>query len=246
MVYKNVLLCASGLVFALMTWACQGADAPPRTQTHRTAVTAYCTATVNGVGQVDVETDYLPHVVQCENGGASFEALKAQAVAARSYLYYKLELSGSINDGTSDQVYSCGSTPSAQHIQAVNDTAGQVLTYSGITVCAFYVAGAVPSAADCVAVAGDNDYSSTEHYVTYNQGLSGNNITRQQQIIFTTVFDPNALNFNVFEETFENDDQEDDSIALLPDFDRARWPDDGGSGVLTTTVSTQPGCIEFT
>ena len=114
--------------------------------------------------------------MRCENGAASLEALKAQAVAARSYLYYKLDTSGSINDGTSDQVYSCGASPGPQHYQAVNETAGQVLRYSGVTICAFYVAGAIPSASSCVAAPGDNDYSNTEHYVTYNWGLSGSNI----------------------------------------------------------------------
>ena len=174
---KQAWQCAFVLGTALVLVACQDTDTSvPRTQTHRAAVTAYCTATVNGVGQVDVETDYLPHVVQCENGGASLEALKAQAVAARSYLYYKLNLSGSINDGTSDQVYSCGANPSPQHYQAVDETAGQVLTYSGVTVCAFYVAGAIPSASSCVATGSDNDYSNTEHYVTYNWNQSGANV----------------------------------------------------------------------
>src|SRR5512139_3044056 len=79
-------------------------------------LTAYCTATVNGVGERDVETDYLPHVVQCENGAADIEALRAQAVAARTCLYYKLETAGSIGDGQGDQVYSCGRTPAADHL----------------------------------------------------------------------------------------------------------------------------------
>ncbi len=175
MLRKTALLCVSILVAGLIVSGCQDQQVP-QTRTHRAAVTAYCTALVNGVGQVDVETDYLPNVVRCENGAASLEALKAQAVSARSYLYYKLDSSGSINDGTSDQVYSCGATPGPLHYQAVNETAGQVLTYSGVTICAFYVAGAVPSASSCVAVSGDNDYSNTEHYVTYNEGLSGNNI----------------------------------------------------------------------
>lgn len=142
----------------------------------RAPLAAYCTATVNGVGTVDVETDYLPHVIQCENGSAPLEALKAQAVAARTYLYYKLDTSGSINDGTSDQVFSCGANPLPQHIQAVQDTAGEVLTYSGVTICAFYVAGGIPSASDCVWSPGDSDPTSTEHYVTYNWGLSGGGI----------------------------------------------------------------------
>jgi hypothetical protein len=133
---------------------------------------AYCTAKVNGVGNVDVETDYLPHVVQCENGGAPFEALKAQAVAARTYLYYKLETSGSINDGTSDQVFSCGKTPNADQVKAVKETSGQFLSYKGTTICAFYVAGATQSPPGCQG----NTNASTEKYVTYNWGLSGDQV----------------------------------------------------------------------
>ena len=32
---------------------------------------------MDGVGAVDVEGDYLPHVVACENGGADYEAIFA-------------------------------------------------------------------------------------------------------------------------------------------------------------------------
>src|SRR5690349_3308796 len=49
---------------------------------------AYCQIDVIGTGVVDMETDYLPHVVTCENGGGNLEALKAQAIAARSVAYY--------------------------------------------------------------------------------------------------------------------------------------------------------------
>ncbi len=139
---------------------------------------AYCTATVKGKGVKDVETDYIPRVVRCENGAAPLEALKAQAVAARSYLYYKLNTSGSIADGTSDQVYTCSAQPQAIHYQAAEETVGEVLRYKGTQVAAFYVAGAVPSTANCVAKAGDNDYSNTEKWVTYNQGKSGDNLTQ--------------------------------------------------------------------
>jgi hypothetical protein len=125
---------------------------------------------------VDVETDYLPHVVQCENGGADFEALKAQAVAARSYLYYKLETSGQVRDGTGDQVYSCGRDPSPDHIRAVEETSGVFLSYRGVTVAAFYVAGAHGTPPEC---AGDgSDPTGTEHWVTYNEGRSGDDITQ--------------------------------------------------------------------
>ncbi len=142
----------------------------------REALSAYCTANVIGVGSLDTENDYLPHVVQCEDGGGGLEALKAQAVAARTYLYYKMSSSGSIMDGQGDQVYSCGRTPTAQQVQAVHDTSGQVLQYMGTTIAAFFVAGAYQSPPGCSG--GTNDPTGTEGDVTYNEGLSGSNITQ--------------------------------------------------------------------
>ncbi len=151
--------------------ACNQGDAVNHTALH---LDAYCTATVTGVGDVDVENDYLPHVVMCENGGASFEALKAQAVAARSYLYYRLNGTGSIGDGTGDQVYTCGNQPGMAQYMAVAATSGQVLGYMGTQVAAFFVAGAKQSPPSCTG--GTNDPTGTEHYVTYNQGKSGDTI----------------------------------------------------------------------
>jgi hypothetical protein len=113
-------------------------------------------------------------VVNCENGGASFEALKVQAVSARTFAYYKIETSGSINDGTGDQVYSCGRQPSQQHIDAVNQTSGQVLTYNGDFIAAFFVAGAHQTGPGCQG--GTDDPTNTERFVTYNEGLSGDSI----------------------------------------------------------------------
>lgn len=145
---------------------------------HEYPLDAYCSAHVIGVGDVDVETDYLPHVVQCENGGADFEALKVQAVTARSYLYYKLETSGQVADGTGDQVYSCGRDPSPDQIRAVQETSGVYLSYEGVTVAAFYVAGAHGTPPEC---AGDgSDPTSTEHWVTYNDGRSGNDLIQTE------------------------------------------------------------------
>ncbi len=137
-------------------------------------VEGYCSAMVIGSGVVDIETDYLARVVACENGAASFEALKAQAVAARSYLYYKLDEAGSIEDGQGDQVYTCGNPPNADHMQAVVDTAGQVLTYMDVQVATFYVAGALQNPPECRG--GLEDATNTELYVTYNEGLSGSDI----------------------------------------------------------------------
>jgi stage II sporulation SpoD-like protein len=156
-------------------FACGGLEAPP-TRESSSPLTAYCQAQVTGKGSIDVETDYIPHVVACENGAAPIEALRAQAVAARTYLYYKLETSGSIADGASDQVYTCGRPLGSQHLAAARDTAGEVLTYHGDVIAAFFVAGAIPSAASCIAVESDSDPTNTERYVTYNEGLSGANV----------------------------------------------------------------------
>ena len=133
---------------------------------------AYCVADVEGVGPTDVELDYLPHVVQCENGGAPLPALKAQAVAARSYLYYKLATAGSVADGESDQVYSCGVMPTADAVTAVEETSGQVLTFKGEPTCAFYVAGAKQVRPTC---AGNMDHY-TERFVTHNWGRSRDDV----------------------------------------------------------------------
>ena len=152
--------------------------APERYHQARFPITAYCQANVLGTGWVDTETDYIPHVVACENGAAPYEALKAQAVAARTFLYYKMDGPGEIGDGTNDQVYTCANQPQQIHYDAAAATAGQVLRYSGVTICSFYVAGAIPSTGDCVAAPGDSDPTSTEWAVTYNEGLSGNNINQ--------------------------------------------------------------------
>ncbi len=151
-----------------------GACSEPRVESRQLALEAYCEASVVGVGLVEVETDYLPHVITCENGAASFEALEIQAIAARSYLYYKLDRSGEITDGTGDQVYTCGREPSIEHQMAVDATSGQVLQYMGIQVAAFYVAGALQNPPTCIA--GPDDPSNTERYVTYNLGKAGDQI----------------------------------------------------------------------
>ena len=149
-------------------------DEEQRLGTTQEPLTAVCQANVKGVGLVDTEDKYLPGVVHCENGGAPFEALKAQAIVARSYLYYKMETSGAIADGTGDQVYTCGSAATALQIKAVKDTAGQVLRYKGITVCAFFVAGGAGTPPGCIGSAS----ASTEKFVTYNEGKSGTGITQ--------------------------------------------------------------------
>lgn len=136
---------------------------------------------VTGSGLVSTESDYVPNVVKCENGLASFEALKAQAVAARTFAYYKMDLQGFINDGTNDQVYSCAGSAGLIHHQAAQATEGEILyvrddlggTQQDVLIASFYVAGAIPSGPfdpdnpGVIVDPGDSDPTSTEQWVTY-------------------------------------------------------------------------------
>jgi hypothetical protein len=166
-----------GLIASFSFFACAGQNgSDEQIGTSSAALTAYCQANVTGVGMIDTETDYLPHVVHCENGGAPLESLKAQAVASRTYLYYKMDTSGSIADGQGDQVYTCGSEPDADDIAAVNATSGIVLQYNDASIAAFFVAGADSTPPACMDEGTDS--TDTVQYVTYNQGLSGSNINQ--------------------------------------------------------------------
>lgn len=152
----------------------EGIDEPteiqPRVQAKPEAV---CNVKVTGIGTLDLEKDYLPHVVHCENGGANFEALKAQAIAARSVAYHTIATHGQICDSQGCQVYSCGSEPTAEERLAVAETAGQVLTYNGQLTYAFFVAGDSNTAAPtCEGNLGAN----TEKYVTQNLGAVGHQV----------------------------------------------------------------------
>jgi MYXO-CTERM domain-containing protein len=55
-----------------------------------------------------------------------------------------------------------------------------VLIYSGVVVCAFYVAGAKPSTPDCKALPSDPDPTNTEKYVTYNEGKIGSDVVQSK------------------------------------------------------------------
>jgi MYXO-CTERM domain-containing protein len=131
---------------------------------------AYCQINVTGTGWVDMEADYLPHVITCENGGANLEALKAQAIAARSVAYYYMANQGSVCDGQGCQVYTCGAEPSAKAYQAVDETSGIYLNFNNVLTYAFYVAGDPNTdPPSCVGTPGVG----TEGWVTYNEGQSG-------------------------------------------------------------------------
>lgn len=137
---------------------------------------------------VPTETDYVPNVVVSENGLASFEALKAQAVAARTFAYFKLDGSGVIGDGQNDQVYSGSGSPRQIHFDATAATEGEILwvrdnigSQRDVLLASFYVAGAIPTAPfndanpSARPAPGAPSTADTERFVTYTyeEGLTG-------------------------------------------------------------------------
>lgn len=95
------------------------------------------------VNQLPFE-EYLYAVVPSEMPSSyAMEALKAQAVCARSYAYIQLlradlaEYGAHINDSTSYQVYN--KVPATEESKAaVSETAGQMLTFGGEAIEAYY------------------------------------------------------------------------------------------------------------
>ena len=106
----------------------------------------------NIINELNLE-DYIVGVVAAEMPASfNLEALKAQAVAARTYAMYKKEtrnLDYDLIKGVKDQAYKDNKTLLAQWKvnfftnylkirQAVEETQGQVLTYNGEVINAFY------------------------------------------------------------------------------------------------------------
>ncbi|MGC9527203.1 MAG: SpoIID/LytB domain-containing protein [Limnospira sp.] len=97
---------------------------------------------LTAINSVDLE-QYLYSVLGAEMGGSwPQEALKAQAVAARTYALYKRQNNSGelfdLGDDQNSQVYPGVSGESAGTQAAVNATAGQVLTYNGRVILAVF------------------------------------------------------------------------------------------------------------
>ena len=89
--------------------------------------------------------DYLQGVVPCEMSAYEFgeiEALKAQAVAARTYALKNIgkykDLGFDLDDSPSSQVYKGLSAETAQSTRAVRETAGEVALYNRALIDALY------------------------------------------------------------------------------------------------------------
>ena len=176
-----VCLFALALVASALASACSGSEDVGQLDLPVAALCTVPVATGGSTQQLATEDDYVPHVVACEHGSATQPAtLMAQAVAARTYAYYKVTVEKkTLTDGQGDQVYSCAgrnledlsATQQARIKKAVSDTRGQILTHTGLIIAAFYVAGSKTQNTSCVPSASES--SATEKYVTYNEGKTG-------------------------------------------------------------------------
>ena len=98
------------------------------------------------INDIDLE-DYLRGVVPSEMPPSwEFEALKAQAIAARSYALANLgkqaKYGYDLKDNTEDQAYGGASAETNRTNKAVEDTLGLVLTYDMKIISAYYSASA--------------------------------------------------------------------------------------------------------
>lgn len=93
------------------------------------------------INELPVE-EYIENVVAAEIGASwEIEAIKAQAVISRTYAFYKIMLSGNsrfnITSSVLNQAYK-GNNTKVQITYAVRETRGEILTYNGKPIEAFY------------------------------------------------------------------------------------------------------------
>ncbi len=83
--------------------------------------------------------EYLTGVVPSEiNDSSPMEALKAQAIAARTFALNRVRAGGKLDDTANCQAFRCERMGSPNSLQAIRETAGVVLMYDGTLVRAFY------------------------------------------------------------------------------------------------------------
>lgn len=107
-------------------------------------VISYNKGRINAINIVDME-EYLRGVIPYEIGqldSSRFNALKAQAVAARTYAYKHFgsreSLGFDVFADTKDQVYKGLQSATALTDAAVKETRGEVMTYKGEFITAYY------------------------------------------------------------------------------------------------------------
>ncbi len=135
---------AAGMRLGSQEWACQGLLIEPAKDRDlylddsrfRGNVSVWKkNGTLYAINKLDLEK-YLYGVLHHEVAPWwPMEALKAQAVAARTYAYYQMQVSKAneydVKSSTSSQVYGGSTTERYRTKKAVDRTAGQILTFEG-------------------------------------------------------------------------------------------------------------------
>ncbi len=129
------------------------------------------------INQVELE-DYLKGVVPSEMpSGWELEALKAQAIAARSYALANLgkraSLGYDLKDTPEDQAYGGASAETVKTNEAVDSTSGLVLTYNMKVVPAYYSASAGGQTINASAAWG-NDLPFIRSVPSYDENVKKN------------------------------------------------------------------------
>ncbi len=132
-------------------------------------------AVVTGLGELDLE-DYVALVVAGESPSRRLDALKAVAIAARTYVQQALAADPTLGTAAhpipnSQRFQVALSPPRPLAVRAAAETRGGVALWKGALILGSHVAGAVwaPGALRGIVSA---KYP-TERFVTYNEGLVG-------------------------------------------------------------------------
>jgi hypothetical protein len=183
--YQRALVTKSllGLVCAVVLSSCGIADdEASSTQEYapfETRAQPVKTAEISGFCQMNTDRgnvpsqEYLTNVVSCEAApGAGIEALKAQAIAARSFaLHVNHAQNRALRSSQADQHYDCGRPIRPEAREAVEQTAGVVGQYNETLVALFYKAGSENLSSACRGIG--SGATNTEHFITYNSGKRG-------------------------------------------------------------------------
>lgn len=175
------------------------------------------------VNELPFET-YLKYVVPSEMpSGYAMEALKAQAVCARTYAYRQMQTcdfpacGAQVDDSVSYQVYNNTGTAESTS-QAVEETAGLILTYEGVPITAYYFSTSC-GAVGTEEIWWEGDTSLTPYLAAKAVAVGGTSVDLSE------------------EETFEDFLEEEDPECFDADISWYRWEAQADLDTLTDNVN---------
>jgi hypothetical protein len=147
-------------------------------------------------GILDMELEYLPQVIACENPRGGPAALRAMAISSRSFVHHVLSWKKSISDSEWDQVFGCGFKPSQDIIDAVEATSGMMLMHHNEVIAGMHAAGALQDPPTCTGGTVEEHAVKTEHRITYNKGLRGDQVKKSSLGSSTSTANRGAMSQN--------------------------------------------------